>query len=220
MTTETLPPGRPGVARTAFVILAVMALFIALFVYKISQPRVLAPNEMAANGAIMLDTPREIAPFELVSDNGQPFTNADLEGKWTLLFPGYTFCPDICPVTMAMLANTYELLDEKPKRNLQVVLLTVDPYRDTPERLQQYADYFNPDFRGVTGAMSDLINLGLQLNIAFSVTNPETAGENYLVDHSGNIVLINPNGHYHGFFKPPFDPGRLKLTYQSAWAAF
>ena len=211
---------RPGVLKTTLVILAVIALFLSLFVYKISQPRILSDQEMSANGAMILQTPREFMDFELLDKNGQPFTKEQFEGKWTLLFPGFTYCPDICPITMAMLAKTYDQMDEKPKENLQVVLMSVDPNRDTPERLKQYVEYFNPDFQAITGDISTLLNLGVQLNIAFSVINPETAGDNYLIEHSGNVVLINPNGHYHGYFKPPFEASRLKVTYQSAWAEF
>ena len=175
---------------------------------------------MEVNGAVMLPTPREFMDFQLIDKNGDPFTKENFEGKWTMIFPGFTNCPDICPITMAMLAKTYEQMDAKPKENLQVVLMTADPNRDTPERLKQYVEYFNPEFQAMTGDYSTLINLGVQLSIAFSVVDPSTAGDDYLVEHSGNIVLINPNGHYHGYFKPPFEASRLKVTYQSAWVSF
>jgi protein SCO1/2 len=99
-------------------------------------------------------------------------------------------------------------------------MMSVDPYRDTPERLSQYVPYFNENFIGITTDIGRTLWVAQQLNIAMTVVNPETAGDYYSVDHSGNIILINPRGHYAGYFKPPFDAPRLKLTYQSVWRQF
>ena len=119
---------------------------------------------------------------------------------------------------MAELASFWELLDEKPREDLQVVMLSLDPQRDTPERLNQYVSYFNENFIGLTSDIETLTRVGAQWNIAFTVVNPAEVGDEfYTVDHSGNIVLIGPEGYYQGFFRPPFDPSRLKLTYQSVW---
>lgn len=206
-----------GVRNTVLAIVAVIILFTGAFFWKINQPRALTPNEMATNGLILFDTPRDVLPFELLNHRGEPVTRDDLVGKWTMIFPGFTHCPDICPTTMATLSRTWDFLDEKPRTNLQVMMLTVDPNRDTPEKLAQYVPYFNENFIGVTGDLVIISNLAAQLSIAFD-RNPETDSPGgYDVAHSGNIVLINPAGNYQGFFKPPFDPALLKLTYQSAW---
>lgn len=206
-----------GVRNTVIAVVAVMALFTGGFIWKINQPRAISASEMATNGLILFDTPREVLPFELENHRKEAITRDSFVGKWTMIFAGFTHCPDICPTTMATLAQMYEFLDEKPKANLQVMMLSVDPNRDTPEKLAQYVPYFNEDFIGVTGDLGVIANLSSQLSIAVDYGYLNSEEESYNVDHSGNIVLINPEGNYQGFFKPPFDPALLKLTYQSAW---
>lgn len=206
-----------GVKKTVIAIVALILVFTSAFFWKINQPRALRVNEMAANGLILFETQREILPFELQNHLGETVTKEDFLGKWTMVFPGFTHCPDICPTTLATMSKMWEYLDDKPREDLQVMMLTVDPHRDTPEKLALYVPYFNKEFIGVTGDLGTTANLAAQLNIAFTIIDPATAPESYNVDHSGNIVLINPQGHYQGFFKPPFDPALLKLTYQSAW---
>ena len=210
--------GRRRVLITAGIILACIALFLSLFFWKINQPRALNRAELNANGLFMFDAPRRFEDFTFVDEQGQDFGREQLLGKWTMIFPGYTFCPDICPVTLAELGRMWQLLDAGPREDLQVALLSVDPHRDTPERLRQYVGYFSEDFRGITSDLETLTRVGAQWNVAFTLVDPAEVGDDfYTVDHSGNIVLINPAGHYVGFFKPPFDPTRLKLTYQSVW---
>ncbi len=216
----TDPHTRKRILLTAGVVLLLIATFLSAFFWRITQPRALTSAEMQVNGLVMFEQPRAFENFEFTDHRGNSFDASDLEGKWTMLFPGFTFCPDICPITMAMLAETWEVLDERPRENLQVVMMSVDPNRDTPERLSQYVPYFNENFIGITADISSTLYVAQQLNIAMSVVNPETAGDYYTIDHSGNIVLINPRGHYAGYFKPPFDSARIKLTYQSAWIQF
>lgn len=206
-----------GVRNTVIAVVAVICVFVSGFVWKINQPRAISASEMAINGLILFENPREIPPFELVDHNNEPLTKDNLMGKWTMVFAGFTHCPDICPTTMATLSRMYEFLDPKPKANLQVMMLSVDPNRDTPEQLALYVPYFHEDFIGVTGDMGVIANLASQLSIAVDFSYLASEEESYNVDHSGNVVLINPEGHYQGFFKPPFDPALLKLTYQSAW---
>jgi len=206
-----------GVRNTVFIIVAVIILFTSAFFWKISQPRALSSSEMAANGLVLFDTAREVLPFELNDHLGEKVTRDNFLGNWTMLFAGFTHCPDICPATMATLSKMYDFLDEKPRENLQVIMLSVDPNRDSPEELAQYVPYFNEGFIGLTGDISVIANLATQLSIAVDYSYLESEEENYNVGHSGNIVLINPEGGYQGFFKPPFDPSLLKLTYQSAW---
>lgn len=209
--------GRKRVLITTAVLVTCIIVFLSLFFWKMTQPRALSRDELNANGLVMYEMPRRFDDFQFVDDEGNSFTREDFVGKWTMVFPGYTFCPDICPVTMAELARFWDLLDERPKSDLQVVMLSVDPNRDTPERLNDYVSYFNEEFIGITSDLATLSRAGAQWNVAFTIVNPAEVEEYYTVDHSGNILLINPAGHYQGFFRPPFDPTRLKLTYQSVW---
>lgn len=208
---------RRNILRTVGVLLFFILIVVALFLHKFLSPRVMSPQELSINGAVVFEKPRIIPPFELVDHTGSPFTLERLQGKWTVIFFGFTSCPDICPTTLATLSQWYKKLDGDVKKNTQVVMLTVDPARDTPEKLSMYMKHFDRDFVGVTGEFLPIKTLADQLNVAF---NKVTMGSDYTVDHSAHLVLVNPYGHYHGIFKPPFQLGQLKSTYQSIVVSF
>ena len=186
--------------------------------YRLSQPRILNQYEMREYGAMMLDVPRRFSDFELVSHRNTTFTKADLEGKWTLVFFGFTHCPDVCPTTLAILNKVYEPLSDKEKEKIQVLLLSVDPERDTAPKLAEYVTYFNPAFTGLTGNPHQIFSLATQLGVVYSKVPLD--GDDYTVDHSGNVVLINPMGDYHGFFRPPFEEGSLRVSLRSILSTF
>ena len=148
--------------------------------------------------------------------NQQPFTESQFIGKWTFVFFGFTHCPDICPTTLALFNSLSDKLQDTDFfADTQFLLVSLDPARDTPEALKTYIQYFNPAFVGVTGDFLPLRKMATQLNVAFQkvVTNHETG--DYTIDHGGNVALINPQGHYHGFYKPPLDANKMALTYKS-----
>ena len=93
--------------------------------------------------------------------------------------------------------------------------MSLDPARDTPEQLKNYVEYFNPEFTGVTGEFLNIHRFAKQVNVAFQKVVLDAASGDYTVDHSGNVILINPDGYYHGFFKAPIETAKLALTYQS-----
>jgi len=199
---------------TVAAILVFIAVIVGAFVNRMLQPSYLTDEQLRLNGAFVLPKPRIIEPFELIDHNGKSFTLAQLENKWTLMFFGFTHCPDVCPATMSVLKKFDELMQgELEEDDYQVVLLSVDPARDTPEVLKPYVEYFNPDFTGVTGEFLSLQKLATNLSASFYKV--PGGGENYQVDHSANIVLINPYGHYHGFYKPQLDPAKIKITFRS-----
>ncbi len=206
-----------SIRRTVTVLVSVMVLFVGGFFYKISQPRILNNVDLATNGAIVFNKGRIIPDFELINHDGEPFTLDSMRGQWTLVYFGFTSCPDICPTTFATLSQVYSKLDAKIKEQVQIVLITVDPARDTEDKLKLYMNHFHSDFVGVTGDFIAIRKLTDKLNVAFSKV---VTGDDYTVDHSGHLVLINPYGHYHGIFKPPFSLARLKLTLQSIVASF
>jgi protein SCO1/2 len=197
-------------------LLAFITLIVAGFVHKITLPRVMTTSEMKLNGLYLLDTPRDIGEFALVDHHGKPFDPERLKGQWSLVFFGFTFCPDICPTTMAFLNDFMASLEGTEAQDTQVVMVSVDPARDTVEKLASYVPYFNPDFIGVTGEFLEIHRFATALNTPFRKVMGE--GDNYQVDHSANVVLINPKGHYHGFFKAPLNLAKMKLTYRSARA--
>ena len=115
---------------------------------------------------------------------------------------------------MAFLNQFVQQLEGTEAEDTQVVLVTVDPARDSVEQLAGYVPYFNADFIGVTGEFLDIHRFATALNTPFRKVPGQD--ENYLVDHSANVVLINPRGDYHGFFKAPLDLAKMKTTYRSA----
>ncbi|MBN8429507.1 SCO family protein [Microbulbifer salipaludis] len=208
--------------RGIYLTVAIMVLFMVAvllgFLNKLSQPRVITDAELRANGAIKLERPRILDEFELLADTGDAFKTTELAGRWTLVFFGFTHCPDVCPTTLATLNNFYQTLDEETQEDTDILLVSVDPQRDKPEQLHSYVRYFNPDFYGVTGEFLNLKRFANQLNVPFNKV-PLDDG-NYTVDHGSQVVLINPRGHYHGFFKAPLDPAKMKLTYRSMRATY
>ena len=203
-----------GIKITILVIAAFMTVVVAGFVHRIQQPRVMTDTEMKINGLYVLDTPRNIGELQLIDHHGQAFTRERLQGKWTLVFFGFTYCPDICPTTLAFLNEFVGQLEGTEVEDTAVVMVSVDPARDSVEQLATYVPYFNADFTGVTGEFLDIHRFATALNTPFRKVPGQD--ENYLVDHSANVVLINPRGDYHGFFKAPLDLAKMKVTYRSA----
>jgi protein SCO1/2 len=159
-----------------------------------------------------LNEPEFIVPFQLSTANGEIFTDEDLKGEWTLMFFGFTYCPDVCPTTLAMLDVVLNHIKEeypymKPP---QVVFVSIDPERDTLEQIQRYVNYFNEDFIGVTGSAVQLSKLSRQLGIVYEKVFPSRGdGENYLMEHSTSIIMVNPRGAMQAVFTSPHDVQNL-----------
>jgi len=147
---------------------------------------------------------KALADFDLEDHRGKAFTLDALKGRWTLLFFGYTHCPDVCPVTLAVLKNAIALMSETGADTAapQVVFVSVDPKRDSLEHLGAYVEYFNPRFLGVTGSDANLKAFARQLGVLYVLTEPDANGE-YLVDHTAAIFLIDPRGHLVALFQAP-----------------
>jgi protein SCO1/2 len=201
---------RRGIWITVAALVAVMALLVGLFVQQFYNPDRLDPNWLRARGALVFDTPRPMPAAQLVDQQGEAFDGSAFAGQWDLLFFGFTFCPDICPTTMATLGRTMEALEERGAPTPQVTMVSVDPARDTPERLNDYVAFYDPTFRGLTGEFLDVHRFATSLNIAFRKAPGDD--ENYLVDHSAQLVLLNPQGQYMGLIKPPYEAERLAET--------
>ena len=203
---------------TVVVILCFIVLVVFGFAWKMNQPVPMSAEDLRINGAIELSTPRIFSDFDLVDHNGEPFTLDNFKGVWSIVFFGFTNCPDICPTTLTTLNAMYEDLGESEKEMLQIVMVSLDPERDTVEKMAQYVPYFNDDFIGVTGSPHSILQLTTQLTIAY--TKVELSDDNYTVDHSTQVVLINPKGHYHGFFKAPHGEVAMRQTWRSIKDSF
>lgn len=199
---------------TVAVIVLFMAVVVGSFINRVQQPRIMTQSEMRANGLFLFETPRDPGEFSLIDHRGEAYTAEDLEGQWTMLFFGFTHCPDICPTTMSFLADLHRQLESTEAADTRVVMVTVDPARDTPEVLASYVPYFHPDFVGVTGEFMEIMGFARTFNAPFRKVTAEDGS--YQVDHSANVVLINPRGDYHGFFRAPLDLAKMKVTFRSA----
>jgi protein SCO1/2 len=212
---------RRGIQLTVVGVVVFITVVMALFINKITTPRVLSPMELRVNGTFVFEQPRIIQDFALTDQHGEPFALEQLQGKWSLMFFGFTHCPDICPTTLLQLKTVKQQLKPEIAAQTQFILVSVDPARDTVEQLAQYMPYFDPEFVGLTGDFLQIKRLATQLNMAFvKVTQGDGNTDNYTVDHSANIAIVNPYGHYHGFVKSPLHEARLKLTLQSMITSF
>lgn len=141
----------------------------------------------------LLDPPIPAPDFSLTQANGETFTLSAQKEKVVLLFFGYTYCPDVCPTTLADLAQVMKRLGRQSER-VRVVFISVDPQRDTPERAQSYAAAFDPSFIGLSGTEADLQPVWNAYGVYRLVRDSESRGSDYLVDHSARVYLIDGKG--------------------------
>ncbi|BBP80428.1 MULTISPECIES: SCO family protein [Pseudomonas] len=197
------------VQKTVFVLIALVALVLGLTVHKVlNNQRQADPTQLLDAGIVLLPQSRTLPSISLTDQDGKPVAVNELKDKWSLLFFGYTFCPDICPTTLAQMRELKGLLPEAARNNLRVVLVSVDPNRDTPQQLKQYLGYFDPAFVGYTGELASIQKLANAVSIPFIPA--DTSKENYTVDHSGNLVVIGPDGTQRGFIRAPLNNQKLK----------
>ena len=204
-----------AVSKTVALCVGFIAVVLLLFVYSKIQIPQLSDEEMRDKGVFLLPTPKDIAPFSLDLADGS-FTNEFFKGKWSFVFFGFTHCPDVCPTSMAEMGKADLAIrnsDVEGDSPFQGVLVSVDPERDDAERVQTYAQAFSPRFVGTVGTRTELAELTQQVNVTFAQVPDGEGGVS--VAHTGNIVLINPYGHYHGFIKLPHDAETIRLVYQS-----
>ncbi|MFL6549233.1 MAG: SCO family protein [Povalibacter sp.] len=152
--------------------------------------------------ATLLTPPRPLPEFELTDQDGGTFDGARLRNHWSLLFFGFTHCPDVCPTTLGVLARAEEALAKMPEaQRPQVVFVSVDPKRDTPPQLASYVKFFSPNFTGVTGTQQSIDEFTRALGVPVAITPTENG--DYSVDHSAAIFLIDPQGAMHALFSTP-----------------
>tara|TARA_B100001175_G_scaffold15143_1_gene11529 strand:+ start:1779 stop:2405 length:627 start_codon:yes stop_codon:yes gene_type:complete len=196
-----------GIFLTVAACLGFMALILALFLSRFYTPRELTLDEYKTLGAYFIDPPRQLAEFQLMDDSGDIFLPDQFKDKWNILFFGFTYCPDICPLTMKQMSDVKQSLGENSEK-IRFFLVSVDPDRDKPENLRIYLDNFDTEFKGLTGEIDQIYRFSTQVNAPFFpvVNNPDP---NYTVDHSGSLVLISPEANYAGFFRAPHDTNKI-----------
>ncbi|MCY1423719.1 hypothetical protein D3C76_1040110 [compost metagenome] len=195
--------------KTVFILVALVALILGLTVNKVLSGKDQGdPTALIDAGIILLPQSRNLPDVTLTNQDGQPVAINELKGKWSLLFFGYTFCPDVCPTTLAQLRQIKSELPPEAVDKLQIVLVSVDPHRDTPQQLKQYLGYFDPQFVGLTPKSTDeLQKVSNAVSIPFIPA--DTNKPNYTVDHSGNLAVIGPDGTQRGFIRAPLNNAKL-----------
>jgi protein SCO1 len=193
----------PSRRRTIVVSAVLAAVLVAVASITLQQPPH-APLDLASG--VPLSKARAVPEFALLDQHGRPLTRAALEGRWTLLFAGFTHCPDICPTTLTTLTALVERLQDEG-RELQVLFLSLDPERDDPATLAPYLEYFNPGFIGATGDVAEIDGLMAALGLAY--LQVPTGAETYTIDHSTALALIDPRARVVGYFKPPLRDAAL-----------
>jgi protein SCO1/2 len=215
--------GERSLSKTAprpygtLLLFAFWALLLAA-VYFLMQPDRTVPPELQA---VLRPAPVPLQDFELLDQRQQPFDLQRLQGKWSFVFFGYTFCPDICPTTLSTLTGIMRRLADDPPEGagIQVVFVTVDPARDTPDVIDKYMEYFDPAFIGVTGAQPDIDGLTRQFGAGY-IAEPETAPGQYLVSHTSSIFLVDPHGRLLAGFSPPHHPDTIVGQFRQIHSLF
>jgi len=172
----------------------------------LSQRYFSAPPTPALQNAVLYPTPRAVPEFHLEQTNGQPLDRASWRGHWNVVYFGYASCPDVCPTTLAVFKQAWKELGVL-KENFRFDFISVDPQRDTPERLAKYVAFFSPDFIAATGSDEELTGLTRALGLMYARTTDANGAVQ--VDHSGSAVIINPQGQLIGMFRPPFTAAAL-----------
>jgi protein SCO1 len=195
--------------RTSWIVVALAALCAALAGFWLARELDSSAPQLASG--TWLSRPRPIGDFQLVDNLGRPFTVHELQGKASLVFFGFTHCPDVCPTTLVKLAQVKKVAS---LANLQVFLITVDPQRDTPTAMGLYVHAFDPDFIGITGDPKAIEKVASEFGVA--AARVDLPGGDYTVDHSAVVFLLDTQARIVGIFTPPFDVKRLALDLQAA----
>ena len=178
-------------------LLAALVLGLAFFWMPEMPERPLPKASIAAGG-----------DFTLESASG-PVSLKDYRGKLVLVYFGYTFCPDICPTSLASTAEGLKQLKPEEAARVAMIFISVDPERDTPPRLKEYAEFFHPSLVGVTGTPENLAEIAKRYGVFYAMQKVETAGGGYVVDHSADTYVVGPNGQLVGKIAHATPPDRV-----------
>ena len=190
--------------------LVIIVIFTAAFSHAFAQVQ-----------GVELEEPLNIEAFTLSDQNGETFTHEDLKDSWTLIMFGFNSCPDVCPFTLGNLEHAVSetSMRVRPDNMPKVVFVSVDPERDA-DVVTDYATFFHPDFRGVTGDRADIDRLIENTDSFYRLMRPDKDGY-YEVQHSSAVSVIDPDGKIRAKLQPPFDAGltaeflaRLQITYR------
>lgn len=200
--------------RRLWLVMALLVPVILFLAWRAIKPEPAPTIEQLEVGGIYFPKPEYITPFQLTDTNNHAFSDQNLLGHWSLVFFGFTYCPDVCPTTLAMLDSTLKSLKSShPDMTVpDIVFVSVDPARDNLTQLDKYVHFFNPEFKAVTGTETQLETLARQMGVIFDKVymNPDDGDkDNYLMEHSTSLTLINPEGGIQAIFTAPHESSQL-----------
>jgi protein SCO1 len=193
----------PSPQRTLPIALFVIAALAAASGLWLGSRLVFSPQRAAMQSAVLYPAPRAVPDFHLMQANGKALARADWHGHWTLVYFGYASCPDVCPTTLATLKQAWVDLGKRGLTDqVRIDFVSVDPERDTAERLGPYVAFFSPDFVAASGSDVELTRLTRALGLVYSRTTDANGA--IQVDHSGSVIIVDPQARLVGMFRPPF----------------
>lgn len=201
---------------TVISLVGFIALITGLFVAQYTQK---GPNvDPEKFHGTWLQAPRPINAFQLTGTDGQMFDNDSLKGNWTFMFFGFTNCGYLCPTTMAELGKTYRLLMDKGVKPLpRVVMISIDPTRDSLDTMSSYVHAFDKHFYGARGDSDVVEKMTKEMGIVYTKISQENGSptDNYDIQHSGAVMVFNPKGELNAFFTMPHKAADLAKDYRS-----
>lgn len=198
-------------SKPLFVITAVIAMFAGLWLAQSDNTNTVTTTPPRIQGAIF-PIEKSIRPFKLVNHLGDKFNNKNLSGNWNIIFIGYTHCPDVCPTTLSLMSNMHREMSLQKITPPNIIFLSIDPERDTVDVMKNYVEYFSPEFTGVTGTLTDIEKLSRDLNVVYKKApglNGKITKDDYLMDHSSALILINPKGNLQAILTAPHTLGSV-----------
>lgn len=212
-----MPEKTPRPYGTLLLFLFWGLLLAAVFFWMLPPDKTVPPELQS----VLRPEPKPLQAFSLTDQYQQAVNLEHLQGQWSFIFFGYTYCPDICPTTLSTLTRMVRKLQNDPQNpeNIQVVFVSVDPQRDTPEVVEGYLKYFNEAFVGITGEQQDIDSLARQFGAGY-MKEPDTTPGQYLVSHTSSIFLVDPQGRLLASFSPPHDPNTIIDQFQQIRTLF
>lgn len=201
-----------GYTRILAVLLAVLigggvGLLARLVLYPSEAPIVTVLREGAATGVSLIG-----GPFTLVDQNGMTRQDAEFRGRLMLVYFGFTYCPDACPTSLQVMSDALDLIGDDAPR-VQPILITIDPARDTPQRLKDYAAHFHPLLLALTGTAEQVAEAARAYRVYYAKSAATAPGDpDYMMDHSTFIYLMGSNGKYLTHFRPDVPADRIAVA--------
>jgi protein SCO1 len=205
--------------RLALVFSLFIALLVAFVFWEITvRAEHISQTRMQEKiSGIILKTPLPTPKIRLEAGNGKVFSNTDLKGHWSFIFFGFSSCPYVCPTTLAQLNSMMQQLKAAGlKDNLpQIDMVSVDPDRDTAQRMHSYVTSFNPDFIGLRGSLAQTLQLAKEMKVSFAkLQAPGDDPSRYTITHTATITVIDPEGKIRAYLSYPHKAAVMAHDYQ------